>query len=99
MHTALWTISDKRLETIKTYLNLTSLHRASMTVAPPNEWPITAILHRSMEFCYQEHERELRNQHKLKLYSTAFHIFPDHRLKSADVLYAKQHFMNFGLCS
>lgn len=80
MHTALalqtlWTISDKRLETIKTYLNLTSLHRASMTVAPPNEWPITAILHRSMEFCYQEHERELRNQHKLNCTPLHFTFF------------------------
>lgn len=78
MHTALalqtlWTIRVQLQEVIKdwkpkkpikTYLNLTSLHRASMTVAPPKEWPITAILHRSMEFCYQEHERELRNQHK-----------------------------------
>lgn len=34
-----------------TYLNLTSLRRASITVAPPKECPTAAILHRSMEFC------------------------------------------------
>lgn len=33
-----------------TYLNLTSLHKHSITVAPPKECPIMAILHRSIEF-------------------------------------------------
>lgn len=41
-----------------TYLNLTSLHRASIAVAPPNECPITAILHRSMEFCWPKRQEE-----------------------------------------
>lgn len=35
---------------LKTYLNLTSLHKHSITVAPPKECPIIAILHKSMEF-------------------------------------------------
>lgn len=36
---------------MNTYLNLTSLHKHSITVAPPKEWPMTAILHKSIQFC------------------------------------------------
>jgi len=51
-----------------TYLNLTSLHRASTTVAPPKECPTTAILHRSMEFCWPGDEsRRIMNE---KLYDS-----------------------------
>lgn len=39
---------------IKTHLNLTSLHRHSITVAPPKEWPMTANLHKSIQFCKEE---------------------------------------------
>jgi len=39
-----------------TYLNLTSLPRASITVAPPKECPTAATRHRSMEFCWRGEE-------------------------------------------
>lgn len=39
------------------YLNLTSLHRVSITVAPPKECPMAAILHRSIEFWPTRDER------------------------------------------